>query len=355
MNYSNIYKSIIKYRQKNTIDKNDGYSELHHILPRSLGGKDIASNLVRLRAKEHYTCHLLLTKMYKEGTPAYYKMVTAWNNMSVESGNQCRNISKGAMYERLRLAFSKSMSYHQSGNKNSQYGLVWIHNPATLESLRICKDNDVPEGFKKGRKPKVINKKRNKIFERYNLYLTIYEKNGFSYFCNHFKYKKSELYLLIMFKKYIVNLDEKHINRIKLIENNKKNIISYEDNVKIYTKYYEIYNSYGKDEFIKITGYDKTIQNLIANFKKYVKEYKPQNGKIRGNVKKKNYIVKSSKAFKKCIVDGTTYKTIAQASKETGIQRNTISKNLKNGVFDREQYDKNCIKGRRIPIPIKSC
>jgi len=40
-----------------------GYVEKHHIIPKSLGGNNNASNLVLLTPKEHYICHLLLTKM----------------------------------------------------------------------------------------------------------------------------------------------------------------------------------------------------------------------------------------------------------------------------------------------------
>jgi hypothetical protein len=52
-----------------------GYSEAHHIIPRSLGGTDEHTNLVRLPAKAHYVAHLLLTKM-TEGE-ARQKMICA--------------------------------------------------------------------------------------------------------------------------------------------------------------------------------------------------------------------------------------------------------------------------------------
>lgn len=39
------------------------YYERHHILPKSMGGTDDKINLVLLTPKEHFICHLLLTKM----------------------------------------------------------------------------------------------------------------------------------------------------------------------------------------------------------------------------------------------------------------------------------------------------
>ena len=40
------------------------YTEVHHVLPRSLGGSDDGSNLVRLTYREHFICHWLLTKIH---------------------------------------------------------------------------------------------------------------------------------------------------------------------------------------------------------------------------------------------------------------------------------------------------
>lgn len=40
-----------------------GYTEKHHIIPKSCGGNNDKDNLVSLTAKEHFICHLLLTKM----------------------------------------------------------------------------------------------------------------------------------------------------------------------------------------------------------------------------------------------------------------------------------------------------
>ena len=62
MNYKRIYESIIEKRK---IDIPTGYVEEHHCyIPSCLGGTDDKSNLVKLTAKEHFICHLLLTKMY---------------------------------------------------------------------------------------------------------------------------------------------------------------------------------------------------------------------------------------------------------------------------------------------------
>lgn len=42
-----------------------GYVEKHHIIPKCLGGTNSKLNLVKLTAREHFICHVLLTKMTK--------------------------------------------------------------------------------------------------------------------------------------------------------------------------------------------------------------------------------------------------------------------------------------------------
>lgn len=43
-----------------------GYVEKHHIIPKCMNGSDNLENLVNLSAREHFVCHLLLTKMVNE-------------------------------------------------------------------------------------------------------------------------------------------------------------------------------------------------------------------------------------------------------------------------------------------------
>jgi len=59
--YTTWYKNIIANAQSRV--NLDVYFETHHIIPKSLGGSNDPSNLVKLTAKEHFICHLLLTKM----------------------------------------------------------------------------------------------------------------------------------------------------------------------------------------------------------------------------------------------------------------------------------------------------
>ena len=57
------FKIIDKARGRNSSSLN--YIEKHHIIPKSLGGSDNLDNIVALTAREHFICHLLLTKFTK--------------------------------------------------------------------------------------------------------------------------------------------------------------------------------------------------------------------------------------------------------------------------------------------------
>lgn len=62
--YTIIYNSIIE-RAKSRVLPKLSYKELHHIIPKSLGGSNSKSNLVELTAREHRLVHILLPKMTK--------------------------------------------------------------------------------------------------------------------------------------------------------------------------------------------------------------------------------------------------------------------------------------------------
>lgn len=56
--------------------------------------------------------------------------------------------------EESKLKISKLNSIRQRGKNNSQYGKMWIYNPKLKVSKRIDKNDDISEGWYKGRKIK---------------------------------------------------------------------------------------------------------------------------------------------------------------------------------------------------------
>lgn len=58
--YTRWYYNIVNNAQARLA--NTTYIEKHHIVPKSLGGNNLKNNIVSLTAREHYICHVLLTK-----------------------------------------------------------------------------------------------------------------------------------------------------------------------------------------------------------------------------------------------------------------------------------------------------
>lgn len=84
---------------------NAGYSERHHIIPKSLGGSNEQSNIVTLSAREHFVCHLLLTKM-TVGGQRRSMCYAAWQMTHNINGK--RYIPTSKMYELLKKRLSES-------------------------------------------------------------------------------------------------------------------------------------------------------------------------------------------------------------------------------------------------------
>lgn len=225
MDYKNIYNRIIENRIENVYA---GYTENHHILPRSLGGSDDKTNLVRLNAREHFICHLLLTKIYDFNTPSGKKMVKAFMMMMCSSENQERYITSKD-FKVLREKFAQIQSENQSGKGNSQYGKRWnwIHNDSIRKIQKLSLNSDLPAGWEYG---------------------TIFD------------------------------LDKIGLLKEQLAQ---EKILKKLETKKYLTEYYEIYKLVGFEEFVNITGYDKSKPNLVTSFKRHVISFVPQNGKKR--------------------------------------------------------------------------
>ncbi len=148
MNYKKIYNNIIENRKHNPITT--GYTEKHHIIPRSIYGTDDKSNLVKLTAREHFICHYLLAKMYDKYSFEWYKMNHAFLIMKSQSLRQERYFNSN-LYNSLRENFSEIMKQTQLGEKNSQYGKIWIKNKTTNETKKISKNTSIPDGWDIGR------------------------------------------------------------------------------------------------------------------------------------------------------------------------------------------------------------
>lgn len=102
--YYNIIESAKQYPE-------DGYTEKHHIIPKSMGGSNDTSNLISLSARQHYIVHLLLTKMTsgKNRQKMFYAMNMIINSPSGD------DIKTSRLYEYVRKNHAEAVSKSKKG------------------------------------------------------------------------------------------------------------------------------------------------------------------------------------------------------------------------------------------------
>lgn len=110
--YTKLYYKITSNAKQRITE---GYTELHHIIPQSMGGSNDNENLVELTAREHFICHWLLIKM-TEGEDRS-KMLYALNGMKAENKYQQRYHTKitARVYEKYRIEHAENHSKRMKG------------------------------------------------------------------------------------------------------------------------------------------------------------------------------------------------------------------------------------------------
>jgi len=203
MNYEAIYSNLISNAKSRIIE---GYTEVHHIIPRCLGGSDNLDNLVALTAREHYIAHQLLVKIYPSNRSILHaalmmtvgnkehranNRIYAWlkerfsgldrrldrmkavatrrangtlklTSATKEKISQTKSLQplslkqKGGLKNKGRIQSdderrkrSEILKGKNTGENNSQFGKFWITN-GTVNKL-IANSSTMSEGWYKGR------------------------------------------------------------------------------------------------------------------------------------------------------------------------------------------------------------
>ncbi len=135
--YTKWYIGVI---DKALIHGKSGYTENHHIVPKSfakiLNINDIhdSENLVELSAKEHFICHMLLTKMFSGVLKQ--KMMYAIHRLAYsDNGNKPETYVSCRKYETIR----KQHSLNISGAGNPMFGKLHSNDTKTKMSTKAKK------------------------------------------------------------------------------------------------------------------------------------------------------------------------------------------------------------------------
>lgn len=121
MNYLKVYCNLIRKAENRTLP--EGYTENHHIFPKSIFGKN--NRFVVLTAREHYIAHALLEKAfikrYGLNNIKTQKMIKAfWCMNNQKTKNTYLN---SHLYESSKIRYIENIkgeSHHWYGKKHSQ-------------------------------------------------------------------------------------------------------------------------------------------------------------------------------------------------------------------------------------------
>lgn len=114
-NITNNAKSQSRKKDK------DNYYENHHIIPLSIGGLDVAENLVLLTYREHLLCHWLLYK-FTEGKSKYKMAHAFWAMCNYKNENRKHTKTPFRILEAAKIAHTTSLSKSNTGKGNPMYG-----------------------------------------------------------------------------------------------------------------------------------------------------------------------------------------------------------------------------------------
>lgn len=133
LNYKKIYEDLCISRKCRGLEKERGY-ELHHILPKSLGGEDTEDNLVKLSYREHFIAHLLLLRVYKEDKRSFYKMLNAYILMANK-----RERLYSRFYHKNRSLWESEYMWMKDNDKTCLEGFLPTHSMYTVNTAMTTK------------------------------------------------------------------------------------------------------------------------------------------------------------------------------------------------------------------------
>jgi hypothetical protein len=180
MNYKQIYRNIITKAKIENRKKNSGtYYEEHHIIPECLfknrsrkgvcglieGNPEDSNNKILLTAREHFICHVLLYKIYKD-TKYGYKIGSSllffFSKVIDPSHPRLTNFNhQSRKYEKYRLLGLESISKANKGfmtardsNTGELVGRVSVNDSNVLSGKWVhhTKGRKISEKEKKNRK-----------------------------------------------------------------------------------------------------------------------------------------------------------------------------------------------------------
>ena len=176
MNYIKIHDQIIKSARENPPT---GRHEIHHIIPRSMGGSDDMDNLIALTYRQHYIIHWLLIKIHPNNPLLWYAfhMMNHQSSYSNRPEEEIQKRLRSNAYkinkERLAEALSdrmKGLAKTEEHKEQMSKGAVerW-QRPGEREkqAARFIGNKSGEKNKGKKRGPEIVEKQRIALLEWY--------------------------------------------------------------------------------------------------------------------------------------------------------------------------------------------
>ena len=157
--YYRWYNAIIANASTRVYQDLD-YTESHHIIPKSLGGSNNTSNIIKLTAREHFICHWLLTK-FTMNSDKQKMSYALWMMINLENSNQLRYKVTSKIYESIKKKLAVVFSEQHAGKKLTEEHKQKISQTRKrlidAGDLKVNENKDKYKGISEKRKGKKLS------------------------------------------------------------------------------------------------------------------------------------------------------------------------------------------------------
>jgi ATP/maltotriose-dependent transcriptional regulator MalT len=139
MNYEWHYNKLIETRTHRVLEDCQIY-EIHHVVPKSMGGDDSNENMIKLTPREHFLAHWLLWRIHRnrEMSFAFFSMC------QYRKGNRKQFKISSRAYEEARLSRKTVGVSDETRKKMSEAKRGKIYSEETKKRMSIAKRGSSP-------------------------------------------------------------------------------------------------------------------------------------------------------------------------------------------------------------------
>lgn len=130
MNYESVYYRLIEKRIIHPASKEDGYVEVHHIIPKSMGGTNDDKNLVVLTGREHFIAHRLLFRIYANTEYESQTAIAYWLMCMCKKDSEYHIKVSSRVYEKEKIRIRRIIS-------ESIRGRITINNGIETRRVKV--------------------------------------------------------------------------------------------------------------------------------------------------------------------------------------------------------------------------